>query len=294
MSKDLRTVEKILHLIRLLNTPPAMDVKQLCRRLDVEKSPLYRYIKLLKDIGYPIKTDENHRKYIAFSPASGNSILDAQELDYINDSLQKTVESDFLKTSILHKLNKNLSLIPLADALPQLHSSRMLHLINIALEESWCMTINNYHSIGSNTISNRHIEPLELTQENRYLIGWDLDKNRQSQFKLERIGGITLLEKEPISSGRIATPTDIFGLTGEEWSQVRIKLGNIAHHLLSEEFPRARPYIRKIKNEYYFDGPVRNWKGVGRFVLGLPGELKVIAPEAFKEYLSERLKKGIF
>lgn len=291
---ELRAIEKTLLLIRLLNTPPARTVAQLMSRLGMKQSALYRHIKLLKEIGYPIKTDENHRKYIAFSLSSGNSVLEPQELDYINDALLKTVESDFLKTSILHKLNRNLSLIPLADALPQLHNSRMLRLITNALEEAWCIKIKNYHSVGSNTITDRHIEPLELTQENRYLIGWDLDKDRQSQFKLERIGSIVLLEKEPITPGRIATPTDIFGLTGDEWKQVRIKLKNIAHHLLSEEFPRARPYIRKMKGEYYFDGPVRNWKGVGRFVLGLPGELEVIAPEEFKEYLVQRLKRGVF
>ncbi len=291
---DLKTVEKILRLIRLLNTPPAKTADQLRRRLGAEtsQSAIYRYIKLLKKIGYPVETDEQHRKYIAFSAAPGKGVLVAEELDYIIDTLQKTAVDDQMKTAILHKLNRNLSLIPLADVLPQLHISKMLELTNIAIAQGWCMIIKDYHSISSNSVRDRHVEPLEITRDNRYLIAWDLDIDRQGQFKIERIASIELLEKEPVSGQRMATPMDFFGLTGTEWKQVRIKLGNMAHHLLSEEFPLTRPHIRKIKDAYYFDGPVLSWKGIGRFVLGLPGELEVIAPEEFKEYLREKLKNS--
>ncbi len=293
MPDSLSTLQKMLNLIRLLNTPPAKSVAQLQRRLGNETSlsSVYRYLQLLEDIGYPIETDEQHRKYISFATSTEKDKLLPEDIDFIIETLQ-TVTDNPRKKAILHKLNRNLSLIPLAEIFPQLHISQMLRLIHIAIDNGWCIMIKDYRSVSSQSIRDRHAEPLEITSDNRYLIAWDLDKDRQSQFKIDRMGGIELLHNEKITPNRTTTSTDFFGLTGEDWKEVRIKLGNMAHHLLVEEFPATRSYIRKIKEEFFFIGPVLSWKGIGRFVLGLPGELEVIAPEEFKEYLREKLKKS--
>ncbi|MGK0364994.1 MAG: proteasome accessory factor C, partial [Saprospiraceae bacterium] len=136
----------------------------------------------------------------------------------------------------------------------------------------------------------RYIEPMELTEDFRYLIAWDLNKEGQRQFKLERIEDVDLLD-ERVEKERIASPIDIFGLTGDTWESVRLKLSPTAHHLIIEEFPLSRQYIRKVKNQIIFDGMVRHWKGIGRFCLGLPEEVEVLDPEALREYLNEKIEK---
>jgi len=40
-----------------------------------------------------------------------------------------------------------------------------------------------------------------------------------------------------------------------------------------------------------YEGRVRSFKGIGRFVLGLPGEVRVLAPEGLVGYVREKMEK---
>lgn len=287
---DETSLYRIFKLIRLLNTPPPKPAKQLWESLGRSSSQFYRDIKLLDKLGYPVDTDLHDRWYLQFQFEKGKKgILEPEELFFLQEHLQRTGGASPLAQSILHKFDRNLSMIPLADALPQLHSSRILQLIRIGIEMQRCLLLRGYHSLASQTQNDRRIEPLEITLDHRYLIAWDLDKGRQSQFKLSRIQDVDILD-EKATPGRTASPMDIFGLTGDEWRDVKMKLSSLAHHLLLEEFPSAQPDIKHRREGVFFEGRVRSWKGIGRFVLGLPGEIEVVGPEGFKKYLRERIK----
>ncbi|GJM34624.1 MAG: hypothetical protein DHS20C18_36250 [Saprospiraceae bacterium] len=287
------TTEKGMHrvfkLIRLLNSTPRRTASQLISTLETTSSTFYRDLKLLERLGYIVEKDVNDRHFLQMQMERGNkSVLDPDELFFLQDHLQQTAGNSPQAEAILHKFDLNLSMIPLADALPQLHASRILQLLRTGIELKRCILIKGYNSLSSETTGDRRVEPLELTEDFHYFIAWDIDKNRQSQFKLSRIQDIDYLE-EKVTPGRIASPMDIFGLTGESWIEVKLKLSNLAYHLLVEEFPRSRPYVNRRREGVFFEGQVRNWKGIGRFVLGLPGEVEVIRPVAFQEYLEERM-----
>lgn len=286
-----KNLERILTLIRELNTPPPKDVPQLIRRTGISKTRTYEYLKLLERMGYQIKTDEQYRKSFEFlAPKSGKGALGSDELAYLQDLIQKFGTNDLHAQNILHKFDLNLSLIPLADALPQLHKGRIIQLIRTAINTGSCLLLRNYRSLTSNTVENRLVEPMEITEDTRYLIAWDTKKAGQRQFKLDRIEEVDILD-EKVKPGHVPSPMDIFGLTGDGWSYVTLKLENTAHHLLLEEFPLSQAFIRKKNKAVFFEGPVRDWKGIGRFVLGLPGEIEVIGPPAFKHYLEGKIKK---
>ena len=288
---DTQQLYKILHLLRLLNSPPAKDVSQLVRRLGSTKSTVYRHIKVLEEVGYEIDTDGRSRKSLKFSVArSGNGVLGPDDIAYLQKMLEQHGKGSAHAKTILGKFHRSLTLIPLADALPQLHASRILQLIRAGIDGENCLMLRRYRSLTSNSVKDRYIEPLEITEDNRYVIGWDKKENGQRQFKLNRIEDVEVLE-EKVTPGRFASPMDIFGLTGDDWIRVRLKLSNLAHHLILEEFPLSRPFTRKVGEEVIFDGMVRDWKGIGRFVLGLPGEVEVLEPEGFKEYLRKKIEE---
>jgi len=287
-------VYRIFKLIRLLNSTPRRTVKQLMPIVGASESAIYRDLELLERLGYLVETDGHGRKYLQFQfQKGGNSVLEPDELFFLQDHLQQTAGDSPQAQAILHKFDLNLSMIPLADALPQLHATRILQLIRTGIETRSCLLLKKYQSLSSETVSDRRIEPLEITEDYRYLIGWDLDKDRQSQFKIARINDINFLDQR-VNPERIASPTDLFGLTGERWLDVKLKLSNLAHHLLVEEFPHSRPYVKRRREGVFFEGQVRNWKGIGRFVLGLPGEIEVLQPEGFRAYLRERVEGWAF
>ncbi|MCB0585278.1 MAG: WYL domain-containing protein, partial [Phaeodactylibacter sp.] len=135
------------------------------------------------------------------------------------------------------------------------------------------------------------LEPVEFMQGYTYLWAYDLDKQGYRQFKLDRIGEVEVLD-DPVTGEHESHALDLFGWTGPAWLPVRLRLSSYAQNLLLEEYPDARPFVRTFKGQAIFDGMVRDWRGIGRFVLGLPGEVEVVEPEAFRAYLRERAGKG--
>jgi predicted DNA-binding transcriptional regulator YafY len=281
-------VLRIFKLIRLLNSTPRRSARQLRNILGQSESTFYRDLQLIENLGYLYDKDQNDCFFLQLQMERGRkSALEPDELFFLQDHLQQTASTSPLAQAILHKFDLNLSMIPLADALPQLHANRILQLLRFALENKYCVRIKGYHSLSSEKVEDRRVEVLEITQDYRYLIGWDMDKDRQGQYKLSRIQDVEYLE-ERVTPGRLASPMDIFGLTGYEWLDIKLKLSNTAYHLLLEEFPLSRTFVHRRYNGTFFEGQVRNWKGIGRFILGLPGEIEVVHPEALQVYLRER------
>lgn len=285
---------RIFKLIRLLNSTPRRTARQLQELLGVSSSQIYRDIKFLEDLGYPVDHDQNERYFLQFPfQKRKQSVLDANDLFFLQDQLQSLATQSPEAQAILQKLNLNLSMIPLADSLPQLHEVRIIQLIRTGIDVKKRIVLRSYRSLSSGKVADREVEPLDLSMDNRYLLGWDISKDRQGQFKLARIQDVDILE-ESIDESRVASPIDLFGLTGKEWLPVLLALSPIAHNLLLEEFPDARPFIKRKQDGVFFDGQVRDWKGIGRFVLGLPGEITVVRPDSFKTYLQERAAKMTF
>jgi hypothetical protein len=62
----------------------------------------------------------------------------------------------------------------------------------------------------------------------------------------------------------------------------------LAYNLLIEEFPLSEKYLKQNDSNYIFEGWVCNYSGVGRFILGLPGEIEVISPKELVKFLKEK------
>lgn len=281
---------RVMKLIQILNTPPGRTIKQLINDLGSSSSTIYRDIKDLRKLGYPVKEEkERHFLKFTYNKRKDKNTLETEENLYLQEILQQHAGNSNLAKSILHKFDLNLHLIPLADSLPHLHVTQMVQLAMYGIQMGKCLKLVGYKSLTSDNVRDRIIEPLDVTQDRKYLIGWDKEQNDQRQFKIIRIQDIEFIE-EKVNPKRIASPMDIFGLTGDAWLSVQMELSSLAHNLLVEEFPYSTSFIRNRGDKILFDSIVRNWKGIGRFVLGLPGEIKIIAPDDFKNYLKNRIE----
>ncbi|MFT4804574.1 MAG: proteasome accessory factor C [Psychroserpens sp.] len=58
---------------------------------------------------------------------------------------------------------------------------------------------------------------------------------------------------------------------------------------MMEEYSGTRQYIHPNGNEFIYKGPMANPFGIGRFILGLPGEIKVKKSESLKIHLKEMM-----
>ena len=126
-----------------------------------------------------------------------------------------------------------------------------------------------------------------------YLWAYDLDRQDYRRFKLDRIGRVEILETRILLVHESRT-ADLFGWTGPQWLPLTLRLSTRAYQLLVEEFPAAKPFIRSSRGQLLFDGMVRDWRGIGRFILGLPGEIEVLSPSELLDYLSQRQQQALW
>jgi len=85
---------------------------------------------------------------------------------------------------------------------------------------------------------------------------------------------------------------DIFRMHSNVKRRVILKMGLRSSSLLMEEFPLASKQLRKLSdNEWLLDTEVCSYEGVGRFVMGLPGDIGIIDSPEFVRYMATQVDK---
>jgi hypothetical protein len=74
---------------------------------------------------------------------------------------------------------------------------------------------------------------------------------------------------------------------------IKLEMSLKARNLLGEEYPLSEQFIGKIEdNRYVFDGWVSAYDGIGRFVMGLPGEVCCAGNEGLLRFLETKKNNG--
>ena len=285
---------RIFRLIRLLNTRPYKTVPQLSAILETTTRSVYRYLDFLEEVGYLIDKDELHRYFIIHeADMKRDNLLDPDEAYYIQDTLQQVAPDHPLVEQITAKLNKIQTQIPNAQKLASVQAYKNVQKLSKAIHLGKRAMLRNYHSTSSQNITDRQVEPIHFDEDFAYLIAFDLSAGQQRQFKIERIESVEISEVS-VSAQHQAMPVDLFGFSGKTIEEVTLQLSPLAYRLLIEERPTAKAFVEPDGAQFKLVIPVRNWRGIGRFVLGLPGEIDVVQPKAFLEFLKTNINRFSF
>jgi hypothetical protein len=87
--------------------------------------------------------------------------------------------------------------------------------------------------------------------------------------------------------------SDIFGFSGDSDTWITLHLSLRAYLLLREEYPLSISFTERTDDGYHFHGPVSNFDGIGRFVLGLMDEVRIKGPEVFKTFIENKLQQQV-
>ncbi|MBC3787237.1 WYL domain-containing protein [Spirosoma utsteinense] len=215
----------------------------------------------------------------------------------IRQALTGVAMSNPLLTAIRQKLFLSSTLLPLADGLTNIHQAQVVGQLAEGIRDRVQVRLLRYHSANSNTISDRLVEPLAFTDGYATLEAYEPASDTVKIFKTKRIEAIALTD-HPAGQYPSNTVQDLFDWTGPCWLPVDLHLSHRAYCLLIEEYPAARPNTYERPGEspfrYGWQGLVRDWRGIGRFVLGLPGEVAVVRSDDFRTYLQKRVTEFIF
>lgn len=291
---EIPKAERILRLIRLLRDRKR-TAKQLAKLLNTDLRNVYRDFKVIQNIGYVLHHDEEARYSLEENPTGARAQFSMEETRLIRQHLAALPTTHPLKASIEKKIYLSSELLPLADELADRHRATLISRLQGAIQQGRQVRLVKYHSSNSSSIEDRLVEPLSLTDDYAILNAFELDARKQKTFKLARIEDVEVLEAACTNIPE-ALELDLFGFSGPRPLPVVVRLSFLAHRLLHEEFPAARGYLSlKAPDEpfpYEFRYDVRDYRGLGRFLLGLPGEVQVVEPEALQTFLREKMERG--
>lgn len=290
---------KILRVFQLIGLLKGggRTVSQLASYMETTDRTVYRYFNLLEEIGFLIDQDFNGRYFIHREEGENTEgQFTLEEVSVIRQLIQGGATGHPLQETLLRKLAFHSEAQALPEQFLKLRVARMFRILNEAIDRKLQVVLKHYHSANSQEITDRLVEPFQFGEGFQSVQALDTKDKQCKYFKLERIGEVVIKESKPFRYEKLhqKSYTDIFGLSGRKETWVMIRLSLRAFVLLREEFPLALPYLKKDETQqprsYIFNAPVLNYKGIGRFVLGLADEIMVLGPPDFKKYVKEKLK----
>lgn len=283
---------RLFQIITLLKTG-RWTIKGIAQRFDASERTIYRYIRLLEAVEFPIEKGFDNLYFIQSSEDDPTkAIFTIEEMKLIKKLIQAEVENNPLKGLLLKKLSLNSEMDKVPRIVVKARLGKLVDHIAQAIRNKKQIILKDYHSANSNEIKDRLVEPIEFGDNYLTIIALDTKDKHCKQFKLDRIGEVVQLDKdfkfEHLHKG---TSADIFGMTGKSSTWITLKLKMRAYLLLREDYPLSIPYFEKCEDgDYQFYGPVNHFDGIARFVLGLLDEVKIMEPKEFREYVQKKLR----
>lgn len=285
---------RVFRLIRMLTQKGGRTIEELASAMEITKRSVYRYLELLESIGYLIDKDLKGRYFLFIPVPEGQpGQFTPEETDLLRQLIQTGAPSEIMQESLLRKLYLNTDLYPMADYTHRAQAARVVQLLSEAINDRVQARLLNYYSPRQGKTSDRLVEPLQFTDNFGMLVAYELESEQIKHFKIDRIQDVELLGEKQ-TEHQVPSGPDIFGMSGDEPIELELGLSPLAYRLMIEEFPASRPFLEEdpsLNLPYRFFGTVRSYVGVGRFILGLPGEVEVLAPEGLIDYLEKQYQR---
>lgn len=287
---------RLLRLLMLLAGKRWHSLQEMKDIMESSERTIYRYLETLETSGFIL--EKNKSSYRLQKDGTATRSLQnlmhftEEEVLIIQETLALIEGTSPIKEQLIRKLNvlydyNALAKIQQSDELTKIHS------LSNAIRNKKQVVLKNYRSSNSDKIANRQVEPFDYLPDYRAIWCYELESKRCKQFKLARIQRIETTEKswehetehkiDFTDAFRIASPAPI--------AKVVAKLSLKAFNLLVEEYPLCAEHIKEEYGWYRLTIPVAGYRGIGRFVMSLPGEVNVLEPKAFKEFLKAERKK---
>ena len=289
---DQPKIARMLRLMKMLTANTTYSVDALAERLDTSRRTIYRYIETFREAGFVIKKSGNYIRLDKESP----HFKDISQLVHFTEEeaviLKRAIESiddtNLLKQNLKRKLYTVYDNKVLADTIVRGSNTANVHSLIEAMEQKQQVILHDYRSSHGGVVRDRRVEPFAFTTNYVQVWCYEPESGLNKLFNTARIQSVEVLDtdwqfKELHHEGYI----DIFRITGFEQKRVQMELGMMAHNLLIEEYPLATRDLKQIDdNHWLLDTMVCDYVGIGRFVMGLSEDIKILTPE-FDEYIEQ-------
>jgi proteasome accessory factor C len=293
---DHRKISRVLQMIARLRQPLGWTKENLASSFEVSVRTIERYIVLFRDLGFtvvqqgsrfkieqPERSAFRHEDLIVFTLEEAKIIKDAM-LDYKMKGPLRNV--------LLDKLFAMTDIDYIADSFSSLNTANVISNLSYAIREKQQVVLKAYDAADQKA-RDILVEPIRFNAYFQYLRALDVKTKQNKLYKTERITDVEITSHAWAHEELHEKPgMDAFGFSGGKHVNVQLRLSKRAKQLLTEEYPATLPFVKRRDSYWYFEGAVLGFEGVGRFVLGLPGEVKVLEPMDLQKYLIEKMENA--
>ena len=295
MNMEQPKIEKIFNLIRMMSGKKTFTVGELAEKMDTSYRSIYRYIDTFRSAGFVVEKIQGSTYRIVKMPSSFKNFdklvyFTEEEAAVINSLIENLEETNSFKTTLRKKLSAIYDRTDILNATPKHPTAIKLFALNDAMHKKKRAVLKSYESAHSGTVLDRTVEPYRYTEVCMAIWAYDVENKDCRIFKVSRIGKvqITDIDWQNESEHRDGF-VDAFRMAGTERYHVRLELSLRAKNLLAEEFPLAVKDIRMENDKWIYEGDVTHMAGIGRFVIGLIRDIRILESDELRSYISEYL-----
>lgn len=296
---DQPRVERVFRLMRLMTGNAYFTIDELAERLETSYRSVYRYIDTFKELGFVVEKIHGNVYRLVKAPAP---FKDLSKLVYFSDEEAKIVcnlienldSSNTLKAALYKKLAAIYDLTSINEFKGTKSNAACVQALSNAMEEKQKVVLKNYASANSGEVRDRVVEPFGFTNNHIEVWAYDCEKGDCRLFKIPRIEWVDLLHEDwDHEEKHHRKNIDAFHMAYDgKGMPVKLELSLRAKNLLEEEFPLAEPEIRQEDGKWFYEGRVGALEGVGRFCIGLAGDVRVVDTPKLSTYIKEYVEKN--
>lgn len=289
--------ERQLDLLLLLTSNQTYNIEQLAQKLGMSWRTVYRYLELFKKYGFVVTVTDGiyslDKKSTYFRNLAENISFTEDEVIKLKRVLQASIRKHPEHIFLLKKLIRVYGADTVEFMEDEERFSENYRLLEQAITEKNQVLLKGYSSGHSGQTSDRWVEPFAFLSNNSQVRCYEINSGLNKSFSISRITEVGVLpSKWEHDSSHQMVYTDAFRFSGEEQYEIKLRLNLLSLNLLREEYDVKSETITREDDEHWiYQDKVCSFIGVGRFVLGLPGELEVLENDEFKAYIREQMLK---
>ncbi|MFI3317195.1 MAG: WYL domain-containing protein [Rikenellaceae bacterium] len=293
---DQPKIERLLRLMKMLTANNSYSVDELAQRLSMSRRTVYRYIDTFREAGFVIKKYGEHIRLDKESPhfkdISQLVHFTQEEAIILRRAIESIDDTNLLKLNLKNKLYSVYDSGVLAPTVVKGKNSSNVHKLVEAIEGQLSVRLCGYQSAHRGVVRDRRVEPFAFTTNYVQVWCYDLEDGVCKLFKLSRIASVELLDEPWVHKAEHREGfLDIFRMNSDAPRRVQLELGILSYNLLLEEYPLAERDIKQVdQDRYLLDTMVSDYRGVGRFVVGLLDDIRIVDSPDFEHYMQEYLR----
>lgn len=286
-------IVKLLRLMKLMTGNTTLSIEDLAAKMGTTTRTVYRYIDTMRDAGLVVNKLYGNvyqmGKMSTGFPNLAKFIYFTEEEAYIlNNMIENLSVTNTLKKDLKRKLYSVYDCTSIANYTERCNNAPNIEALVSAKDLKRQVVLRNYSSGHSNVTRDRIVEPFDFTSEMIDVWAWDVEAGQNRVFKVARIDEVEILPDQwQHESDHSRLQVDVFRMSGENAIPVKLQLNNRAKALLVEEYPMADKDLKRDGKDWILDTTVTCLEGVGRFVIGLAADIKIIEGEQLRKYIQE-------